>query len=275
MKLVVFIPCLVSSPERLDYLRDLIWCINQQTVHADEYILCVSGDCRILTNRIRVINYDGELSQFLQLKYAYEDWRKSVTTLDDYWVTFSDGDDLWKTQHIEQIRYYMNNDVVDGFAPTQRLRYTTEIEKSDVGPRSSAVEYWMMTMKAKILEHFFKSVNLLLLKHVYADRAFVYWVIKNYKMALIPEEEPTYIYRIHDDSTTSTKHKSEYKLSAIDIHLFCHTTTGEHAKYFNRLSWADKKQCQKDFNIQRKIYGEDMIPDLNLIDLCRNIEKAI
>jgi len=223
--LVVLIPSLLSTPTRANFANLLLRSIADQVEHADAYVLCIRGP---YTDKLRVPESlkdlltvvkatDTETSQLLQLRRAWQVFSAQNKSTSQLWVSFSDDDDLWSPIRIKTLRESTNfcNSAVTAI---RELQYATGASSSGdfpTAPKSSEVvqmpprgtsEYYLCTMRACVVDDFFTKASKPLLRHPYADQAFVRFATmyrgSQGQTAYHPlkREGPLYYYRIHSDS---------------------------------------------------------------------------
>lgn len=275
MKLVVFIPCLASSIKRVELLNELFACIENQTVHATEYILCITGkymDEVKVPSCVTVYKWKKS-SQFLQLRYAYKKWKSTTTTINDTYITFSDADDLWENNHIEQTLYLINKCIIaDGFVLKYKYSGWSLNDKKETEIKSEAsIEYYLMTVKACIVDKFFELANENLLKHSFADKAFVRWTCRNYKIANI-DFPATYFYRLHTDSMLENPQKVK-DVDECDCILFLYHCTPEFADKILKLSSEEIEYYQLKMNNKKRIYGTNILTDYDFYSYQNSLRK--
>lgn len=223
-ELVVLIPSFLSTPTRADFANLLLRSIANQVEHADGYVLCVRGPYidRLqvpegLNDLLTVVEATEETSQLLQLRRAWRTFSGRGVGNTPLLFSFSDDDDLWSPVRIKTLRTTTRRcgPVVTAVRELQYARgessaedFTAALGTSEVvsmSPRGSS-EYYLCTVRAHVVEEFFTKASDSLLRHSFADQAFVRYVQtyggRNGQTAFITleEEGPLYYYRVHGDS---------------------------------------------------------------------------
>lgn len=235
-KIAVLIASLVNTITRRRLLDRMLASVTAQHEHADKYILCLRGPPELtsdldLPSNMTVLRAsdDVDTSQCLQLRAAWKHFMANVDGDLDWWIMFSDDDDLWHPGHIRQyavgIRQLHNNKSVTAvrakaILKTKEMRSTFDehldcanVSHDDGG--AGIGECYMYAVRPWIIGAFFRTKSTSYLEHRYADvglaRFIREWGGKQGRTA-ISTHAPTYLYYEHDDSITGAVESQDLRI---------------------------------------------------------------